>query len=254
MKWSSCFTIFWCYLYLVITTNLFVSYNVDVDVDATVESFSKGHIDHHDDDDDDDAPNFISIPVKLYGDTSNIATFLLAIEDYGYREVILSNFCSLHDLSYESYRLLMRHLDHQCNLLWNRRNDKYSKVDDAVDDHYTRDVISFPVYVADYENHSRTIHFVLNVSDTADHELSAASSSAATSTAPSASSSSTATSSIAFCLVFSPHTWGSLFGWTCTSKYEGSGWIRRCERISGNPIITSMQLSITLAVIPRLTS
>jgi hypothetical protein len=54
-------------------------------------------------------------------------------------------------------------------------------------------------------------------------------------------------------------SWGSSFEWICTSKYEGSGvskydgmrWIRRCVRISGNPMITSMQLSITLAVIPR---
>ena len=114
-------------------------------------------INDDDDDDDDDAPNFISIPVGLNGDTT-IVTFRLAIEDYGYREVILSNFCSLHDLSYESYRLLMKHLDHQCSNheLWKRRND-------ADDNHYNLDVISFPVYVADYENHSmRIIHWVIS--------------------------------------------------------------------------------------------
>ena len=56
-------------------------------------------------------------------------------------------------------------------------------------------------------------------------------------------------------------SWGSSFEWICTSKYDGSGvskydgmrWIRRCVRISGNPMITSMQLSITLSVIPRKT-
>ena len=31
------------------------------------------------------------------------------------------------------------------------------------------------------------------------------------------------------------------------SKYEGMRWINRWERISGNPMITSIQLSITLA-------
>jgi hypothetical protein len=37
------------------------------------------------------------------------------------------------------------------------------------------------------------------------------------------------------------------------SRYDGMRWIRRYMRISGNPITTSMQLSITLAVIPRKT-
>lgn len=134
----------WCQV--VVTLNLFITYNVDAD--------------------DYDIPNIIFIPVGLNGDT-NVVTFRLAIEDYGYREVMLSNFCRLHALSYESYLVLMRHLDHQCSSyeLWNRRND-------TEDHHYDHGVISFPVYVADYQNHSRTIHFTLNVSDTFAHESS----------------------------------------------------------------------------------
>ena len=44
---------------------------------------------------------------------------------------------------------------------------------------------------------------------------------------------------------------GSKYDGSGVSKYEGMRWIRRYDRISGNPMITSMQLSITLALIFR---
>ena len=37
------------------------------------------------------------------------------------------------------------------------------------------------------------------------------------------------------------------------SKYKGMRWMRRCDRMSGNPTITSMQLSITVALMLRIT-
>ena len=50
-----------------------------------------------------------------------------------------------------------------------------------------------------------------------------------------------------------PFWWeaGSKYDGSGASKYEGVRWIRRYGRISGNPMITSMQLSITLAFIFR---
>jgi hypothetical protein len=157
MKWFSCFLIFWC-CQIAVTINPFVTAT-----HSDVESLSDGDIDH---DDDDDSPNVISIPVGLNGDTK-VVIFRLAIEDNGYRELMLSNFCKLHDLSYESYLVLMRQLDHQCSSyeLWNRRND-------TQDVHYDRGIKSFPVNVTDYQNHNRTIHFTLNVSDALHHESS----------------------------------------------------------------------------------
>jgi hypothetical protein len=79
MKW---FIIFWC-CQVVVTFNSFVTNNADVDATRSdVESLSNGDID------DNDIPNIIFIPVGLNGDT-NVVTFRLAIEDYGYSEMML---------------------------------------------------------------------------------------------------------------------------------------------------------------------